>query len=382
MISANTSRLPESTANGLQQGKIEQQYHEPLQVAESAHKYSDHSDEPRVPTEINEQLNHDKRDIWELASKLPIDEVLPNAQELTHISGSQAADTSEVGNHYSVSIANWVPSRAQSEAPSRPQSRRSNCGKPMTRPIPAQDLRPQGVFEPITQRGTRSSKVKKSSNAPNDPVHSEAPTKAVASGQRQQKSRPSPKFFEDYKNFLANGQEMLEIMKDYEQQSQLIEVQKTEIKKLQDTSNSAIKQVQELESEKAGLTDKLKKFAELSSKYKKHMNDVVKAQKYLKSQANEIQKSANEAIESTKQAAETRAATEAALQKIEIVVNDAKSFRVPAESFAHGEQIAPWYIQLSLTEDSIQAEPRPRGRKPRASGRNPKATGWNPKASR
>jgi chromosome segregation ATPase len=188
--------------------------------------------------------------------------------------------------------------------------------------------------------------------------------------------------FEDYKNFLSNGQEMLEIMKDYEQQSQLIEVQKTEIKKLQDTSNSAIKQVQELESEKAGLTDKLKKFAELSSKYKKHMNDVVKAQKYLKSQANEIQKSANEAIESTKQAAETRAATEAALQKIEIVVNDAKSFRVPAESFALGEQIASWYIQLSLTEDSIQAEPRPRGRKPRASGRNPKATGWNPKASR
>jgi hypothetical protein len=331
MSSVNPVLISEPTTNKLQQGQVIPEYHESLQVIEPAHNHSDHPDGPSVPQETNEQFDYDNNDLHELAPKSLIKEILPNAQELTQISSS------EIGNNYGISVADRVSSRAQSEVPSRPQSQHSTCGKPMMRPIPTQDLHPQTVFESISQRGIHSSKVKKSGNAPHHPASAEVSTKAAISRQIHLRPRPSPNFFEDYKNFLANGQKMLEIMKDYEEQSQVVEAQKTEIEKLRDTSDFAINKVQALEIEKAALTGKLKKFTELSSKYKKHMNDVVKAQKYLKSQANEIQGRANKAIESAKQATETRAATEAALQKIETALKDAKSFRVPAENFACGE---------------------------------------------
>lgn len=330
-------RLAESAASESQPSKIVRQHNGPLQVTEAIHSHSDQTREPIIPEETIEQPELGNLDLQEQVSKLDSEEIQPNVQELTHAASSQAGDTSEIGTQYGVSIPNHGPSRVQSEVPSRPQSRRSNCGKPMTRPVPTQELRPQGVLESVAQRETHSSKVTKSNNALNNLNSSEASTRPAISEHGGPKSRPSPKLFEEYKKFLQNGQEMLDIMKDYEQQSQLVEAQKTEIEKLRDTNASTIKQVQALEKERTELADKLKKFAELSSKYKKHMNDVVKAQKYLKSQAMEIQTRTQAAIESTKIAAETHAAQEAALKQVQKVKKNAKDLRVPAEKSDKGQ---------------------------------------------
>jgi hypothetical protein len=341
MTSLQPAHVPESITSVFQPGNVVQQYSEQWPVIEATRSPSDKPDDASAQADAMEQHNPDKHDLQETTSKSLCNEIEPNVPEPTHLASSQAGDVSEAGHPRAISISSRVPSRAQSEVLERPQSRRSNCGKPITRPMPPQDLRPQGASETIPHRGSRSTKIKKSNSGSTNPIPSEASTKHAASGQHRQQSRPSPKFFEDYKNFLENGQKFLDTMKDYEQQSQLVEAQKAEIEKLRDTSDSSIKQIKALESEKADLTDKLKKFADISSKYKKHMNDVVKAQKYLKSQANEIQKNTKEAVESMKKEGETHTAThtatKAALQKIEIAITDAKSIRAPAEKFALGE---------------------------------------------
>ena len=337
MTSHTAFHLSGSATNKLQSGKIVHQYNERLGVTGTIYSRSDHTDELTVPEETVEQSELGNLGLQEDASKLDSEKIQLIAQELTHVASSQAEDASEDSTHYGVSIPNRGPSRAHSEVPSRPQSRRSNCGKQMTRPIPTQELHPQGVLESVAQRGTCSSKIKKSSNAPNNLIPSEASDKTAMSGHGRPKSRPSPKLFEEYKKFLENGEEILEAVKFYEQQSKLVEVQKTEIEKLRDTSDSAIMQVQVLEKEKTELTDKLKKFSELSSKYKKHMNDVVKAQKYLKSQATEIQTRTQAAIESTKIAAEAHAAQSVALKQVEKVTKNAKDLRIPAEKSDKGQ---------------------------------------------
>jgi hypothetical protein len=333
--------VPESTTRILQPGNAVQQYSGQWPVNEATRNSSDKLDDASVQTDAKKQNNPDKHDLQGKTSKPLFNETEPNVQEPTHPASSQAGDASEAGHLCAISIPSQAPSPAQSEVLERPQSRRSNCGKPIMRPMPPQDLHPQGGIETIPHRGSRSTKIKKSNSGSTNQILSETSAKHVASGQHRQQLRPPPKFFEDYKNFLEKGQKILDTMKDYERQNQLVESQKIEIEKLRDTSDSSIKQIKELESEKADLTNKLKKFAEISSKYKKHMNDVVKAQKYLKSQANEIQKNTKEVVESMKKEGETHTATytatKAVLQKIEIAITDAKSIRAPAEESALGK---------------------------------------------
>jgi hypothetical protein len=335
----------ESTAIELQRGKPVQQSGDQLQRTEPLHKYSGHPSERSVQAELTEHPKSLENDDQEDIPEQHLANIQQNGLGSTHIPTSQAAGASEAINPQGISIPNHRPSRAPSEVPSRPQSRRSNCGIAITRPISAQDLRPQGVFEAASQRGIHSMKIKKSGNAPPNPFPSEASVKsAIVSGQQRQDSGSRPKFFQKYKAFLASGEQLLEIIEDYEQQSQLVVTQKTEIEKLRNVSDSAINQVRALETEKAGLTAKLKKFAELSSKYKKHINDVIMAQKYLKSQAQEIQKSTKEAIESTKIAAKTHAT----IQKFVTAVEDAKRIRVSEEKFAQGTSFLSCYRQLLI----------------------------------
>ena len=328
----------ESTASLLPLHNVGQQQSDPSRDNEATHSRLDRSMEAVVQDYVMKDHNSHEGDVQETASKPPVNAAARNAQEQIHLASSQAGDVSEAGLRHGFSIPSRVPSRAHSEAPERPESRRSNCGKPITRPIPPQDLRPQEVGEIPPRLESRSTSFKKSSNGLSNPVFSEAFSKPAVSGQHRQKSRHSPKFFEEYSRFLENGQEILEIMKDYEQQTQLVDAQQTEIEKLRDTSDSSIKQIKELEKEKADLSAKLRRFAEISSKYKKHMNEVVKAQKYLKIQANEIQKNtkevANEVVEKLKSTGEIHTATVTAMQKIKTAVTDAKSFE--AKSLVQG----------------------------------------------
>jgi hypothetical protein len=320
---------------------------EPLCVTDVTRIHPDNPGEITANTDVMVQQNLHNNNLQEEVSKGAFNETEQDAQDPTHFPGSQAAVLSgSIGNRYSFSMRSRVPSRAPSEAPSRPHSRRSNCGKPITRPITAQDLRPQGVLESIAQRPTHSMEVMKSSDAPNNPIASEASAQPTVFVRERTQG-----FFDDYKKFLATGQEYLEVLQDYERQSQLLESQKVQIQKLRGTSESSVKQIQALESDKVDLTEKLKKFTELSSKYKKHMNDVVKAQKYLKLQASEIKQTAKEAIEA-------RDAREADLQKLERAIEDARNLQ-PAEKFAEGEYHSHGYIH-SLTSDSIKEKPKTR----------------------
>jgi hypothetical protein len=323
--------LPEFVTTELQGGNDLQQYSQSVHAKNATHGYPDSPSALSIQADIVEE--HDLPiNALEEPSNPSFHEIESNGQKPTHPGSSQLADGNEVGIRHGLSMVDRAPSRAQSEVPSRPQSRRSNCGKPLTRPIPTQDLYPQGVPEVVTQRESHSSKIKKSRSAQINPNLSVASMKAVASRQELSKLRPSSEFFEQYQRFVQHGETMMEIARNFEQQNQLVDVQKAEIEKLRDTSTSALDQVQALKKEKAGLMEKLKKFAELSSKYKQHMNEVAKAQKYLKSQASEIKKTylktTEEATENMKAAMETRTATEGVLKKIQDAVADAKSFQV------------------------------------------------------
>jgi hypothetical protein len=331
----NEQEIPSEVVHPLGSGS-KQTYHasgvrkqsEALQFTDATLSNSDSATELIAHGKVIVQKAPDNDDRQEEVSNSSSNEVEQIELEEAQITGFQAADH-EFENRFAFPIPGRVPPRAPSEASSRPQSRRSNYGKPMMRPVSVQDLRPQGVLESITQRIPYSTKIKKSSNVASNPILTAVSAQRVI-GQERQKSRPTAGFFDDYKKFLANGQEYLEVMQDYERQCQLVESQKSEIEKLRDTSETSIKKIKALESEKVDLAEKVKKFTELSSKYKKHMNEVVKAQKYLKIQASEIQKKAAEAIEARK-------AKETILRKLENAIMDAKSLRVPAEEFANSK---------------------------------------------
>jgi hypothetical protein len=352
-VPSKVIHAPYSVPRASYPGQAVQQRSEPLDVIDSRHAHPDSPGEQISPADVLVQQQPHNSNLQDEVSKDSSNEIGEHAREPAHFAGSQEAGLSDsLSNHYGVSMFGRVPSRAPSEAPSRPQSRRSNCGKPITRPIPAQDLRPQGILESIAQRPTHSMKVKKHIDASNNPIASEASIQPDIPVRERPNTYSTQCFFDDYKKFLATGQEYLEVLQGYERQSQLLESQKVEIQKLRDTGDTSIKQIQALESDKVHLTDKLKKFTDLSSKYKKHMNDVVKAQKYLKSQANEIQLTAKEAIKA-------RDAREADLKKLESAIEDARSLQ-PAEVFAQGECHSYCYTHL-LT--SIEHRKKPKNSK-------------------
>ena len=313
-----------------------QQFGDQMQRGEPPHEHPDPHSDKSIEAEVAGPPLPCKNNIQEDVSKQILRGSQPNEMGSPHITDSETAGIVEVGIPQNVSIPNHGTSRAPSEIPSRPQSRRSNCGNKITRPLTAQDLRPQGILEAAAERTIQSMKIKKPGNAPSNPTASEASVKpAVASGHQREATKARPKFFQEYKAFLDNAEQLLEFMEDYDLQSKKIEAQKTEIKKLRDTSDSAINQVRALEKEKADLTDKLKRFSEISSKYKKHMNDVIISQKYLKSQAQEIQKSTRDAVAKTRLAVENHAT----LVKIEEAVKKAKDILISQEILEKGKLI-------------------------------------------
>jgi len=332
--SQETSHFSESNAIELQPGKTLQQFGDQLQRSEPPYECSGLLSYKSAQAELAEPIEPLENDNQNETSKQIVPDIQPTGLGPPHITNSLTAGVVEVVNPQNISVPDQGTSRAPSDVPSRPQSRRSNCGNKITRPLTAQDLRPQGVIESAVQRGKHSTKIKKSGNTPSNPIPSGASVSSAvqSSGQQRGNSAPRPKFFQEYKAFLANGQQILEIIEDYEHQSQKIEAQNTEIKRLRDASDSAIDQVRALESEKASLTEKLKKCVELGSKYRKHMNDVIVSQKYLKSQAQEIQKSTKDAIESMTFAVKNQAT----LSKIEKAVEKAKSIRISQEELERG----------------------------------------------
>ena len=219
-----------------------------------------------------------------------------------------------------------APSRAPSEAQSRPQSRRSNHGSSMTRPLPQDELRAQGGSDSIILQPTHSaSKVKKPSRGQRhgSPVVQYI---SMANGAPHQ-VKPGAALLHDFRNFLETATQREGIVKNYEKQ---LDLQKEEIAKLKISSESSQINIDRLESEKVALNQKVQKFRELSSKYRKHMNEVVLSQKYLKSEAELLKETSRKVSKEALEAENTFYAATDVLQKIETATKDAKTLRITA----------------------------------------------------
>ena len=176
-------------------------------------------------------------------------------------------------------LESGLTSPAQSE--SRPDSRRSNQGRAL-RPFNDADFSHR---LPTTGRHhAASAKVLKSSATQNSLSTANTP-------------KGKKYTLASYKEFLRKGESYQEVFLHCEEQQALIDAQKSEIVDMQKSDASCQQQIKALEAEKATLTQNMKKFADMSSKYKTHMNEVVKAQKYLTSQAARIQKESSEILQ-------------------------------------------------------------------------------------
>lgn len=211
-----------------------------------------------------------------------------------------------------------VPWHTQSELQSRPPPRRSNLGNAISRPLSAKNLQPAGSIDCRTLQPVTSTRVNKSHSV----------VKQLGQQGPSQKSRliPASELMLDYHKFVANGAQYIEILHDYERQGKLLETQKVEINLLKTSDQSTKQELMALQVEKLALDEKIKKLTDLSSKYKKHMNDVVKSQKFLKAQAVEFQKTAKEAVNTYK-------GTESLLQRIHVGIKEVKECRASVDGF-------------------------------------------------
>ncbi|KAK0110607.1 hypothetical protein ONS96_002210 [Cadophora gregata f. sp. sojae] len=194
-----------------------------------------------------------------------------------------------------------VPSRAHSV--SRPDSRRSNQGRTL-RPFPNADRKSRVLS--TNKHDAGSSKVLKLSVTQN--------SLSIAN------TKDKKHILASYKEFLHKGESYQEVFEQYEQQAAFIETQASKIVQMQGDVACSQQKIKALEAEKISLTQNMKKFADMSSKYKTHMNEVVKAQKYLTSQAAQIQKESSEILKAR-----------TIFDKIKKVVEDAKDLRVSAQ---------------------------------------------------
>jgi hypothetical protein len=226
-----------------------------------------------------------------------------------------------------------VPSRTESEAHSRPQSRRSNHGISMTRPFSSHDLHPPGASSPAALHLNHATKVKKSGRAQNQVLSIAPSSSPVSKGKRQPEERSgSSRRFRDILNTLSEYDNMIQ---NFEQQKLQMDLQRKEIIKLKDSQE----RIEALEKEKESLTKKVKKLEELSSKYKKHMNEVVTAQKFLKTEATNIMETSTKALElyASNGVYAGRAQGETVAQKLKCAIEESKGLRVAVEKSASGK---------------------------------------------
>ena len=218
-----------------------------------------------------------------------------------------------------------VSSRAQSE--SRPDSRRSNQGRAL-RPFNDADFGHR--LHNTGRHHAASAKVLKSSA-----THNSLSTANTPKGKKYSLA--------SYKEFLRRGENYQEVFQQCEEQQALIDVQKSEIVEMQKSDASCQQQIKALEAEKATLTQNMKKFTDMSSKYKTHMNEVVKAQKYLTSQAARIQKESSEILQAR-----------TIFDKIKKAIEEAKDLRVSAQNF-HDGMVNSAFIMASSDINQCQA---------------------------
>jgi hypothetical protein len=213
-----------------------------------------------------------------------------------------------------------------SEPQSRPQSALSNTARTRSRPLVTDGHQTTGVSEAGALNNKHPMKVQKSSrdssrNTRSMNLHSQVDT-------NYQNPLGAISSLRAFFHFLPGVEEAL---KGFEVQQSVLESQQAEINKLSRTTQESKKQIQSLLQEKMTLTAKIKKFTEISAKYKAHMNDVVLAQKHLMNESKEFKIESAKIREEAKAALKARADREIIENRIKILIRGVKDMRPSTE---------------------------------------------------
>ncbi|CZT02684.1 uncharacterized protein RCO7_09376 [Rhynchosporium graminicola] len=207
-------------------------------------------------------------------------------------------------------------SRAESEA--RPNSRRSNRDRPMTRPVRADDL----ISRPSTARSCHVNMSKVSRLIGQQTATSNSITASAPKGARTRMG---------FQEILEMAQEFEDLCCAYQVQEKTIAIYESKIMQLEQSNAMSSRRVEALDTKNTALAEKMQKFTDLNSKYKKHMNEVVNSQSYLKEEATRIQSKANEAHRVINK-------QRAIYEKIEKAIKEARDMRGSAEKFQNLNQ--------------------------------------------
>ncbi|KAE8453523.1 hypothetical protein EG329_010384 [Mollisiaceae sp. DMI_Dod_QoI] len=316
------------------------------------------------------------------------------------------------------------PPQAQLETESRPQSRRSDCSKPMSRPISQHELKPLQQTIPHHATKVKKSKASKQSTAadqPHSPQEGPTPFKLLIELNRHS----SDILFEAYmkqESLIQKQQERLEqqdlLIKSKEEEFRLqnkrIEEQQTSIKSLEEeiqlrdkhieeqqtsinsqeeeirlqgehiekretfiksqqedftrlktSADFSKKRIEELENEKTTYKEQVRKCQEKGVSYAKHANEVVKAQKWLKGEAEALRKRTTDMLgvylDRDKASAELENGLENGLKRFEdlrLEIQDLKavSKELLAEKKNHEHNLKTLKTQFSKEKVILEAE--------------------------
>jgi hypothetical protein len=217
----------------------------------------------------------------------------------------------------------------QVQPPSRPQSAMSNTAKQRLRPLAAEDLQPQGVSEALVVRHKHPMKVQKSKGGQSYiGGGAKSHPRLLETTNEQQDPLSAITGFRDFIQYLPRIEETLH---DYGKQKEVLGSQQVEIAKLNSSTMESSKQIKRLEEEKSALAAKIKKFTEISARYKTHMNDVVNAQKHLLAESNKIKAESLRVREESKAALKAHEDRESHVNMLRNLIYQAKSVRPPIE---------------------------------------------------
>jgi hypothetical protein len=223
-----------------------------------------------------------------------------------------------------------VPEQAKSRSfslQSQHQSRRDDLAIPTRGDIQNQRAHLQQPSEPPAVHFSNSSKIKKSKPR----QHHIMEAQRYSSSPIQQ-PRPLSKVAQAQQNLFKHNQEVDDILKDCQNQKEIIELQQSELEKLKFSNVESTEQIRALEMEKEILKAKIKKFELLAVKYKDHMNEVVTSQKKLLKDSQHMQKVETD----VKLFQEAYVNREAHIKKLECLLQEVKEFRAPAEKLLAG----------------------------------------------
>ncbi|KAL2068854.1 hypothetical protein VTL71DRAFT_15192 [Oculimacula yallundae] len=243
-----------------------------------------------------------------------------------------------VSNH--TQGASRTVSRAQSVV--RPDSRRSNLGRPISRPVRVGDL----ISRPSSARSSHALAASKVTKVAGQPTRSNNLAAVLA-------PKGARTFVHDRLMEVRHGLE--EVYHSYQEQQDIIAKKNLQIENLEESNAVSQQQTENLAAENNYLTIKINKVTERSSKYKKHMNDVVNNQKFLKDQATQMQKKADEVLQAQKLEEQKQYGI---LKKIEMAVKEAKDMRGSVEErqnlINENKQLKQKNEELSLVQRQNQ----------------------------